>query len=71
MQFIFQLFFCTLAANEVFQSLEFLYATQLDSTRIMKNVAHMIGEHKLIVDGVLALLSAMSKSMPVGKRREV
>jgi hypothetical protein len=42
--------------NEFFQSLEFLRATRLDSTRIVKNVTRMIGEYKFIVDGMLASL---------------
>jgi hypothetical protein len=57
MQFVFQSFLATLAMNELFQNLEFLCATRLDSTRIVKNVTHMIGEHKFIVDGVLASLT--------------
>jgi hypothetical protein len=43
--------------NEFSQSLEFLCATALDSARIVKNVTRMIGEHKFIVDGVLASLA--------------
>ena len=58
MQFISQSSFAALALNEVFQNLEFFYATRLDSTRIVKDVACMIGEHKFIVDGVLASLSS-------------
>ena len=56
MQFVSQFFLATLALNEFFQNLEFFYATRLDSTRIVKDVARMIGEHKFIVDGVLASL---------------
>jgi hypothetical protein len=59
-QFVLQLFFCTLATNEFFQSLKFLRATRLDSARIVKNVTYMIGEHKFIVDGVLASLTPCS-----------
>ena len=44
--------------NELSQYLEFLFATALDSARIVKNVTLMIGEHKFIVDGVLASLVA-------------
>ena len=57
MQFVLYLFFSTLATNELFQCLEFLYATALDSARIVKNVTRMIGEHKFIVDGMLASLA--------------
>ena len=56
MQFVSQIFLATLASNELFQNLEFFYATRLDSTRIVKGVTCMIGEHKFIVDGVLASL---------------
>ena len=56
MQFVLQSFLATLALNEFFQNLEFFYATRLDSTRIVKDVTRMIGEHKFIVDGVLASL---------------
>ena len=56
MQFVSQSFLATLALNEFFQNLEFFYATRLDSTRIVKDVTRMIGEHKFIVDGVLASL---------------
>ena len=43
--------------NELFQSLEFLRATRLDSTRIVKNITRMIGEHKFVIDEVLASLA--------------
>ena len=43
--------------NELSQYLEFLCATALDSARIVKNVTRIIGEHKFIVDGVLASLA--------------
>ena len=56
MQFVVQSFLTTLALNEFFQNLEFFYATRLDSTRIVKDVTSMVGEHKFIVDGVLASL---------------
>ena len=49
-----------LATNEIFQNLEFFYATRLDSTRIVKNVTCMIGEHEFIIDGVLASLTLYS-----------
>ena len=56
MQFVLQSFLATLALNKFFQNLEFFYATRLDSTRIVKDVSRMIGEHNFIVDGVLASL---------------
>ena len=56
MQLVSQFFLATLALNEFSQHLEFFYATRLDSTRIMKDVTGMIGEHKFIVNGVLASL---------------
>jgi hypothetical protein len=56
MQFVSQFFLATLALNEFFQNFEFFYTTCLNSTRIVKDVTHMIGEHKFIVDGVLASL---------------
>jgi hypothetical protein len=56
MQFVLQSFRATLASNEFFQNLEFFYATRLNSTRIVKDVSRMIGEHNFIVDGVLASL---------------
>jgi hypothetical protein len=56
--------FCsTLVTNEFSQSLEFLCATRLDSARIVKNIARMIGEHKFIVDVVLASLSRVNVQM--------
>ena len=51
-----------LATNEVFQNLELFYATRLDSTRVVKNVTRMIGEHKFVVDGVLASLTPYSEA---------
>ena len=56
MQFVSQSFLATLALDEFVQNLEFFYATRLDSTRIVKDVTSMVGEHKFIVDGVLAWL---------------
>ena len=57
MQSVSQLFLSALATNEFSQSLEFICATALDSARIVKNVTLMIGEHKFIVNGVLASLA--------------
>ena len=56
MQFVSESFLGTIALNKFLQNLEFFYATRLDSTRIVKDVTRMIGEHKFIVDGVLASL---------------
>ena len=56
MQFVSQSLLSTLALNELFQDLEFIYAARLYSSRIMKNITLMIGEHKLVVDPVLASL---------------
>ena len=56
MQFVSQSILATRAMNEFCQNLEFFYATRLDSTRIVKDVSRMIGEHNFIVDGVLASL---------------
>ena len=56
MQSITQSFLSTLALNEFLQNFEFLCATGLDSTRIVKNVTLVIRELKFVVDGVLASL---------------
>jgi hypothetical protein len=62
MQPVSQSLFSTLASNEVFQDLEFLFVTRLYSLRIVKNVTLMIGEHELVVDTVLASLSPCLKA---------
>jgi hypothetical protein len=46
--------------NEIFQNVEFHRATRLDATRIVKNVACMVGEHKFVIYGVLASLTPYS-----------
>ena len=56
MQFVSQSLFSTLALDKFFQGLEFIYARRLYSLRIVKNITLMIGEHKLVVDPVLASL---------------
>ena len=56
MQFVSQALFSTLALNELFQDPKFIYATRLYSSRIMKDITLMIGEHQLVVDLVLASL---------------
>ena len=58
MQFLSQVLFSTLALNKHFQDLKCLLVTRLDSLRIMKNIALVIGEHKLVVDAVLASLAS-------------
>jgi hypothetical protein len=57
-QFVLQPRFSTLALNEVFQGLEFLFVAGLDSLRIVKHITLVIGEHKRIVDAVLASLAS-------------
>ena len=44
-------------SNEILHDLQFLVATSLESAGVVKHVAVMIGEHKLILDVVLATLS--------------
>jgi hypothetical protein len=58
MQSILQTLFSTLASNEFFQDIKFLFVTGLDSLRIVKNITLVIGEHKGIIDGVLAPLAS-------------
>ena len=48
--------------NEFFQNLEFFCATRLDPTRIVENITFMIGEHKFVIDGVLASLIPYSEA---------
>jgi hypothetical protein len=57
MQTVSQSLFSTLVSNEFLQYFEFIYATRLDSTRIVKDVTLMIGEHEFIVDTMLASLA--------------
>ena len=59
MQFVSQFLFSALASNEIFQDLEFVNATRLDSLRIVKDIARMIGKHEFIVDLVLASLAPL------------
>ena len=58
MQSITQLLFATFVLNEFLQNPEFLRATCLDSTRIVKNVTLMVGQHEFVVDSVLASLGS-------------
>ena len=53
--------FFTPVSNEVLQNVEFLYITRFDSPRIVKNVTLMVGEHKFVVDVVLASLAPCSE----------
>ena len=62
MQSITQKPLCTLVANEGLQDLEFIYATRLDTAKVMKNETLMIGEHKFVVDAVLASLAPCSEA---------
>ena len=57
MQFLSQVLFSTLALNKIFQDHKCLFITRLDSLRIMKNIALVIGEHELVIDAVLASLA--------------
>ena len=58
MQFLLQSLFSTLASNKIFQNLKFLLITRLDSLGIVKNIALVIGKHKLVIDAVLASLAS-------------
>ena len=58
MQFVLQSLFSTLTSNKISQGLEFLFVTSLDSLGIMKNVTLVIGEHKFVIDPVLASLAS-------------
>ena len=39
------------------QDLEFVHATRLNSHRIVKDITHVIGEYKFVIDLVLAPLA--------------
>ena len=54
MQSVLQSPFSTLVSDKSLHNLEFLVATCLNSTRIVKNVTQHIGEHKFIVNAVPA-----------------
>jgi hypothetical protein len=60
-QFVSQSLFSTLALYKFLQDLEFLFVTGLDSLRIVKNITLVIGEHKRVVDVVLASLASCSE----------
>ena len=57
MQFISQSLFSALALNEIFQDLEFINATGLESLRIVKDITRVIGKNEFVVDFVLASLA--------------
>ena len=57
MQFVLQSLLSTRASNKFFQDLEFFFVTRLDSLRVVKDITHMVGEHELVVDPVLASLA--------------
>ena len=57
MQFVLQSIFSTLASNKIFQDLESLLVARLDSLRIVKDITGVIGEHKFVIDAVLASLA--------------
>ena len=60
MQFVSQAHFSTLASNKISQDPEILLVTRLNSLGIVKNITLVIGEHKLVVDAVLASLVSCS-----------
>ena len=62
MQSVSQVLFSTLALNETFQDHMCLLVTRLDSSRIVKNIALVIGKYKLIVDAMLASLASCLKA---------
>ena len=57
MQSVLQFSFSALVSNEIVQDLKFANATRLDPLRIVKDITRMIGEHKFVIDIVLASLA--------------
>ena len=57
MQSVSQFLFFALASNEIFQDLEFVNATGLDSLRIVKDITRVIGKNEFVVDFMLASLA--------------
>ena len=57
MQFVLQCPFSALASDEIFQDLEFVNATRLDSLRIVKDITRVIGENEFVIDFVFASLA--------------
>ena len=62
MQFVSQSLFSALASNKIFQDLEFVNATRLDSPGIVKDIARVIGEYEFVINLVLAPLAPWSIS---------
>ena len=60
MQLVLQSLSSTFASNKIFQDLEFLFITRLNSLRIVKNITLVIGKHNLVFDAVLASLASCS-----------
>ena len=58
MQSVLQALFSTLALNEIIQDRKCLLVTRLNSLRFMKNIALVVGKHKLVIDAVLASLAS-------------
>ena len=58
MQFVDEALFPTLASNKIFQDFEPLLIACLYSLRIVKDIAKVIGEHKLVIDAMLASLAS-------------
>jgi hypothetical protein len=56
MQLIRQPAFFALALSELPHNYKFIYATRFDSRRIVKTLFPVIGEHKFVVDILLASL---------------
>ncbi len=54
--------FSTLASNELLQNPKFLYTARLNSARVVKHVARMIGEYEFVIDRVLASLALCSEA---------
>ena len=59
MQSVSQFLFYALASNEIFQDLEFVNATGLDSLRIVKDITRVIGKNEFVVDFMLASLGSV------------
>ena len=58
MQFVSQFPFSALASDEIFQDLEFVNATRLDSLRIVKDITRVIGENEFVINLVFAPLAS-------------
>lgn len=60
MQPIFQFYLCSPLSNELLHNSQLLVATSLESAGIVEDISLMIGEHKFILDVVLAALTQKS-----------